>query len=78
MINFATSAAGSLRLELQDEEGQVIPGFSLEECPAIYGDEIERKVVWQEESDLGALAGRPVRLRIHLKDADLYSFRFQP
>lgn len=34
-------------------------------------------VRWGRGENLGALAGRPVRLRFALKDADLYAFRFQ-
>jgi len=75
-INFSTSAAGSLRLELQDEQGQPIPGYSLDECDEIYGDQIDQIVTWQSNSDLGQLASKPIRLRVELKDADLYSFRF--
>jgi hypothetical protein len=35
-------------------------------------------VHWQSGSDLGTLAGKPVRLRFVLRDADLYSIRFRP
>lgn len=77
VINFATSAAGSIRIEVQEESGKPIPGFTLEECLDLYGDELERVVRWQRRNTLEALAGKPVRLRIHLKDADLYSFRFR-
>ena len=34
-------------------------------------------VRWREGADLGALAGRPVRLRFVLREADLYAFRFR-
>jgi hypothetical protein len=43
----------------------------------IYGDSLERTVRWNAGRDLQALVGRPVRLGFELKDADLYSFRFQ-
>jgi hypothetical protein len=77
VINFATSAAGSLRVEIQDEAGAAIPGYSLEDCPELYGDAIEERVIWQGGASLSALAGQPVRLRIVLHDADLYSLCFQ-
>ncbi len=77
VLNFATSAAGSVRVELQDEKGKPLPGFSLAECPAIYGDELERVVRWRDGADVSSLAGRRVRLRFRLQDADLYSFRFR-
>jgi hypothetical protein len=64
-------------MEIQDDKAQPIAGFRMEECPAIYGDEIERRVTWNSGSDVSLLAGKPVRLRFRLKDADLYSFRFR-
>ena len=76
-INYSTSAAGGLRVEIQDGKGQPIPGFSLEECPEIIGDEISRVVSWKRGSEVGSLAGETVRLRFVMKDADLYSLRFQ-
>lgn len=75
-LNFATSAAGSIRVELQTPDGQPIPGFALDACPDLFGDAIDRPVTWQSAADLTPLAGKPIRLRIELKDADLYSFRF--
>jgi hypothetical protein len=77
-INHSTSAAGGIRVELQDTAGTAIPGFGLGECVEVIGDEIERVVGWTGGSDVGGLAGRPVRLRIELKDADLFSLRFVP
>ncbi|MGC9316894.1 MAG: hypothetical protein ACP5KN_02515 [Armatimonadota bacterium] len=77
VINFSTSTVGSVRVELQDEIGMPIPGFELDDCPRIFGDEIERPVRWGEDATLAELAGRPVRLRFELADADLYSFRFR-
>ncbi len=76
-INYSTSAAGSVRVEIQDADGKPIPGFALEDCPEIIGDQIERTVSWKQGPDLSALAGKPVRLRFVLKDADLYALRFQ-
>lgn len=75
-INFATSAAGSLRVEIQDLDGDPAEGFALSDCAELFGDSVSRRVTWKSEADLSALAGKPVRLRFELKDADLYSFRF--
>ena len=75
-INFSTSAAGSVRVEIQDAGGSAVEGFGLEDCEEIFGDEIEKGVKWKEGSDMGKLAGQPVRLRFALKDADLFAFRF--
>jgi len=77
VINYSTSAVGSVRVELQDDSGQAIPGFALADCPEVYGDEIEHVMVWRAGSDLSALAGKPVRLRFAMRDADLYSLGFR-
>ena len=77
LLNCSTAARGSIRVELQDAgTGKAIPGFSLEECDPIYDDAIERIVSWNGNSELKALAGRPIRILYELKDADLYAYRF--
>ena len=75
-LNFSTSAAGSIRVEIQNDSGAPIEGFSLADCPAIFGDTVARRVTWKSGSDLTKFAGQPIRLLFELKDADLYSFRF--
>jgi len=75
-INFATSAAGGLRVELQDENGKPIPGYTLAESPEIIGDEIGRVASWSGGTDVNKLAGKAIRLRFVMRDADLYSLRF--
>lgn len=76
-INFATSAAGSLRVEIQDPEGKAIPGYALADCPDTFGDSLDRVVSWKQGPDVSKLAGTVVRLRFVLQDADLYSFQFE-
>jgi len=78
VINYATSAAGTVRVELRDSKDKPIAGYTLRDCPEIYGDEIERTVSWQRGEDVAKLQRRGVRLRFVMKDADLYSLRFQP
>ena len=77
-LNFSSSAAGDIRIELQDANGHALPGFSLADAEPTFGDAIERTVHWKSGSDVGAWAGKPVRLRIVLRDADLYAVRFAP
>jgi hypothetical protein len=77
VINYETSAAGGIRIEVQDESGKPLPGFALDDCRELIGDQIERVVTWRDGTDLSKLAGRTVRLRIVMKDADLYSLRFR-
>jgi len=75
-LNFATSAAGSIKVEFQDSDGTPMPGFTLEDSAEVFGDAIDRTVVWTDGTDVSSLAGKTVRLRFALKDADLYSFQF--
>jgi len=77
VINYATSVAGSIRVEVQEADGKAIDGHLLPQNAEIFGDEIERVVAWDSGTDVSALAGRPVRLRFTMKDADLYSIRFR-
>jgi hypothetical protein len=53
-----------------------IPGFTLDDCPEIVGDECSRVVSWKQGPDLSRLADKPVRLRFVMKDADLFALQF--
>lgn len=75
-VNFATSAAGGVRCEIQDENGKALPGFSMKECDELVGDAIESPIRWNGSAELKSLVGRKIRLRFELKDADLYAIRF--
>ena len=77
LLNSSTSAAGSIRVEIQDVNGGPLPGFALEDCVEMIGDGIEQTVAWKQGGDVRSLAGRPVRLRFVMKDADLFSLRFR-
>ena len=76
VLNFSTSAAGGVQVEIQDASGRPLPGFALADCPEVFGDSLSRTVTWKQGADLASLAGKPVRLRFVLKDADVYSFQF--
>ena len=78
VVNYATSAAGSLRVEIQDVDGNPMEGYRLEDSRTLIGNRIEWTVSWAGGEDVSQLAGTPVRLRFVLKDADLYSIRFIP
>lgn len=76
-LNLATSAAGSIQVELQDSTGSPLPDFRLEDCETIVGDRIDRIVRWNSKSRLDALKGQRVRVRFVMRDADLYSLQFR-
>ena len=76
-INHSTSAAGQIKIEIQDILGKPIDGFSFDKADPIVGDKIEQTVSWEGNADVSTLAGKPIRLRFVMEDADLYSIRFQ-
>lgn len=78
VLNYATSAAGRLRVEIQDLERKAVPGYSLDECIELIGDSVEHTVRWKNGPNVSSLAGTPVRLRFAMKDADIYSLQFIP
>jgi hypothetical protein len=65
-----------VRVELQDATGKTIEGYGLEDCDPTFGDSVDRPVIWKRGSDVSSLAGKPVRLRFAVKDADVFAFRF--
>lgn len=76
-LNVDTSAAGIVQVEIRDADDAPIRGFTLEECDRIHTcNEIDRVVTWKRSADVSSLAGRPVRLRFAVRDADLYAFQF--
>ena len=76
-LNVATSAAGSVCVEIQHPDGSAIDGFALEDCDEVIGDELDRTVSWRGNPDVSALAGKPVRLRFELNDSNIYAFAFR-
>lgn len=78
LLNFATSAPGFVRVEVQDAKGIAIEGFSVDDCDEMIGNYIGRGVSWRGRSDVSSLAGEAIRLKFVMKDANLYSLKFEP
>lgn len=74
VLNYATSAFGSVLVEILDAEGKPIEGFTAKDMEPLFGDEIEAKIRWKQ-STLSSLKGKTVRLRLLLKDADIYALK---
>jgi hypothetical protein len=66
---------GEVRVELLDESGQTIAGYAREDCIPVTTDNVAATVRWNDRLSLDELAGRPLRLRFHLSNARLYSYR---
>ena len=80
--------AGYTRLEILDEDGKVIPGFSRDECKpwgsmgvhdslAHFGS-LGHEFQWTSGKDLNSLIGEKIKLRFYVVNAELYSFKAFP
>lgn len=73
-VNFATSAIGFLRISIVGEDDRELPGFGEEDMAELAGDRIDHTVKWKSGKSVADLAGKVVRVKFTLRDADLYSF----
>ncbi len=76
-LNVDAAGGGSVQIELLDEQGEPIPGFRKDDALPIARNSVNMPVAWKDNPDLGALAGRPIRLRVHMTNASLFAFQFQ-
>jgi hypothetical protein len=75
-MNYSTAGGGSILVELQDESGTAVQGFELDDCDVVFGDKIEEPITWGGNADVSELQEKPVRMRVRMRDADLFAFRF--
>jgi hypothetical protein len=72
----AAAASGSVAVEVLDAAGGPLPGFGRADCRLGAFDGVDQPVTWRNRADLAAVK-RPVRLRFHLRSADLFGFRIR-
>ena len=75
-VNATARQGGSIRVGLLDDAGNAISGRSVEECLPITGDQLDTVVRWKDGADVMTGAGKPVRLKVELRNASLYAFQF--
>ena len=72
----ADAAAGQITVEILDEEGRPLPGFSAKEFePLKANDGLRLQPRWKGFENLSSLKGKTVRLKISLEKARLYAFQ---
>jgi hypothetical protein len=76
LLNLDTAALGSLRVGLQDEMGQPIAGFGVDDCQTLRTNSTGAPVSWKG-GDLSSLSGRKVCLQFQANRSKLFSFRFE-
>lgn len=77
-LNAWTGAGGWIEVALLDEKRQPLPEFGPRQAIRLAGNSVRHVAAWKRGSDVGALAGRPVRVRIALRDAKLFALQFVP
>ena len=68
------AAKGKVQVEVLDEAGKIISGFSREACTVIDTDGVRQQISWQGGSEFEYLVGRTVMFKIYLENAQLYAF----
>lgn len=76
ILNAKTTYTGAISVELRDENGDPIPGFTYAEADVINGNDLARTVSWQGKSDISAFAGKTISLGVRMRCAKLYAFEF--
>ena len=72
----ADATEGEIRVEIMDENEQPLKGFAGKDCIPVLGDSVRHEVNWDSNAKLATHAGTPVRLRLVMRNARLYSFQF--
>jgi hypothetical protein len=80
-LNYSCDNGGSIKVELRhavpsrkypDAEGT--PGLTFDDCDWIYGDEEDRVITWNGNSDITAV-GETVAIRIRMFRAKVFAYR---
>lgn len=76
LLNVKALKGGGVRVAILGADGKPRPGLGAEDCDPLRGDQVRGVVSWGGRSDLSALRGHAVRLRLELSRASVYGFRF--
>ncbi len=77
-LNLDTGAGGYAKVEILEESGKPIPGFTFQEADERNGNSVSMPVTWKGNPDIAALSGKAVRLHVRMRSARLYAFQFLP
>ena len=75
-LNADTSAGGAIRVQIEDENGEPLAGYSAGQADELNGNSVSHFATWEGRPHVGELAGRVVRLRFLMNGCKLYSFQF--
>ncbi|MCF7853759.1 MAG: hypothetical protein K9N51_03095 [Candidatus Pacebacteria bacterium] len=75
-LNAACHGLGEIWVEIQDETGTPVSGFTKADAVSVDRNGTAQEVWWKGGPDVSSLAGRPVRLRFIVRSAKLFAFQF--
>ena len=75
-LNIDVAAMGEAVVEVQDDQGRPLSGFTMDECDRVLVNDVAHTVTWCGNADLSSLVGTRVRLRFAMRSAKLYAFQF--
>ena len=75
-LNMNAAGGGEVIVELLDEEGKAIEGFSADDADPLYYNNVRAVATWRGNPDVSALQGQSVRLRLTMRATKLYAFQF--
>ena len=68
-LNFETSRAGYIKVAVEGVEGR-----TLDDCDALFGNELKKQVTWEGNPSMGIREDQKVLLRFKMRSAKLFSF----
>lgn len=75
-LNVRTTKHTAVRVQLLDgDTGEPLPGYTLDEAIPINGDQLFARPRWQARQDLSELIGKPVRIEVQMREAELFAIR---
>lgn len=77
-LNLKTTT-GWVKVEILDETGSPVPGYSIADADAMGGvDSLRQTVTWNGDGDLSSLAGKTIRLHFEIENSKIYAMQFLP
>lgn len=75
-INALCRHGGWIKVELLNYHGRPQAGYTLADCDTFDGDSIRHTITWRGVAEIKNVSS-PIRLRVQLRDADVFAFQFQ-
>ena len=68
------ASLGSLKIEILDENGEVLQPFTADKCDVVNIDSTKKQITWSETDNLSAIRETKVRFKFYTTNTKLYSF----